>query len=793
MTKHIVSLAIFAMLSGRAQAQDIEKRLAEIDSRVYPVGSEDAKNAPKLFGKFLKAERDRVNRDDVAMWKDLAAKNDKGAWEKFVAPRIASLKQSLGTFPALSMKDVPVHIGKTLLGNGFEIDNLVYESRPGLWVTANLYRPVPVPKSAPGIVIISSHHNPKTQGELQDMGMTWARAGCYVLVPDQVGHGERRQHPFVDKTSYPVEYKIGRQDYFFRYNLGVQLHLVGESLIGWMANDMIAGVTLLLKKQNTDPARIILLGSVAGGGDPSGVTAALDERIQCLVPFNFGGPQPETKYPLPADAETSFNYFGGGSWESTRNIADSGPGGFLPWVIVSSIAPRHLIHAHEFAWDGERDPVWKRYKKIWSWYGADDKLGVAHGKGGLSGKPPEATHCNNIGPEHRTMMHPLFKKWFGIDASEYKNRVDGAELVCWTPELKARLKPRLVHELAAELWEQRRPKAVANPDELVKQTRDPGRKAFWEKGSAIVKQDLKDDRGAVAARRVVLADKKTGLEATLLLLTPTKAAGNERIVLGISQQGKQAFLKEDRAEIAGLLRSGIAVCLVDLPGAGETVNGGARGRTSGATSASATLRMLGGTMPFLQANALSDVMSFLKNDAQTRKQVLHVCVWAESFAKVNSPSTVMEVPYDVDKTPSVGEPMALSLAYFYRLSHRGGDDGDLRFRGFLSRGGLVNFQSALRSPFLYVPHDTLDVPLLRQVEAEDMAIAAYGEAKAKQYKLNPIRLEGMIDGLNRAASQAEIDRSFAQFRKLYGESPITLSAERSGPEETVRWLVKCFD
>ncbi len=86
----------------------------------------------------------------------------------------------------------------------------------------------------PGIVIIHSHHNPKTQGELQDMGMTWARAGCLVLVPDQLGHGERRQHPFVDAKSYPKPFKVGRQDYYFRYNLGVQLQLIGDSLMGWM-------------------------------------------------------------------------------------------------------------------------------------------------------------------------------------------------------------------------------------------------------------------------------------------------------------------------------------------------------------------------------------------------------------------------------------------------------------------------------------------------------------------------------------------------------------------------------
>src|SRR5207248_2794459 len=197
----------------------------------------------------------------------------------------------------------------------------------------------------------------KTEGELQDMGMTWARQGCAVLVMDQLGHGERRQHPFKDAASYPGMFRVGRQDYYFRYNVGLQLYLTGDSLCGWMAWDLSRGVDLLLARPGVDKERIALLGSVAGGGDPAAVTAALDPRIKAVVPFNFGGPQPETTYPLPADAEKAFNYAGGGSWESTRNLRLSARDGFLPWVIVASVAPRGLVYGHEFAWDRERDPV----------------------------------------------------------------------------------------------------------------------------------------------------------------------------------------------------------------------------------------------------------------------------------------------------------------------------------------------------------------------------------------------------------------------------------------------------
>ena len=48
-----------------------------------------------------------------------------------------------------------------------------------------------------------------------------------------------------------------------------------------------------------DKERIIILGAVAGGGDTAAVTAALDPRVAAVAAFNFGGPEPETAYPLP--------------------------------------------------------------------------------------------------------------------------------------------------------------------------------------------------------------------------------------------------------------------------------------------------------------------------------------------------------------------------------------------------------------------------------------------------------------------------------------------------------------
>jgi hypothetical protein len=124
----------------------------------------------------------------------------------------------------------------------------------------------------------------------------------------------------------------------------MQLQLVGESLMGWMVKDIMRSVDLLLEL-GADPTKILCLGSVAGGGDPAAVAAALEPRIAAAVPFNFGGPQPETAFPLPDGVADTFNYVGEGDWESTRCLAGSGSGGLMqPWAAQCHFLQAALLH-----------------------------------------------------------------------------------------------------------------------------------------------------------------------------------------------------------------------------------------------------------------------------------------------------------------------------------------------------------------------------------------------------------------------------------------------------------------
>jgi cephalosporin-C deacetylase-like acetyl esterase len=779
-------------IRGEAAAADgdsIEAALAQISADVFPPAERERLSG--MVGDDLRTRLRAANAQSTADWRAI---DDRASWEAYSQPRIERLRASLGEWPAAAKRrDKRLTVRKTgsVAGDGFVIEKLAYESRPGIWVTANLYRPAKEKSRGPGILICHSHHAPKTSGELQDMGMTWARAGGVVLVIDQLGYGERRLYPFATAADYPEPFALGRQSYYFRYDTGIQLHLLGESYIGWLAWDLMRGVDLLVGRPEVDPQRIVLLGSVAGGGDPAAVTAALDKRIAAVVPFNFGGPQPETRLPLPDDAEASFNYAGGGSWESTRNLRRSAADGFLPWVIVGSNAPRGLIYAHEFSWDQPHDPVWKRLETIFGWYDAGERLAFTHGRGSVRGRPPEATHCTHIGREHRQRIHAALAQWFDIHVGpddEYSNRVDSAELVCLTPEVRRELEIPAWSDVLLQMADERQ-EAVKGVNNSTKPRslaalRTRVQAAFREKLGPIdpppaERVKVLVDRHEMAAHvewRHIALEVEPGITIPLLLLVPERNQNETLpcpVVVGVSQAGKQRFLRERKAAIAELLQAGIAVCLPDVRGTGETRPDDDRDQWSTATGRSSSELMLGGTTIGSQLRDLRAVTRFLR--MQPRLDKARIVLWGDSFADVNPADVNPAVPLRVEHRPAASEPLGGTLALLGALY-------DDEIQAVYVRGGLLNYRDTLRSPFVYIPHDAV-VP--GAIPAGDL------EAVAACLAPRPLCLAQLVDGLNRRATEVQIRDTYASASQAYqsvSASPnLKVSPAAVGP---ATWLAK---
>ena len=802
----------------------------------------DGPDATRQLRLHLAARQRAINDRDRADWAELRSLAD---WERFVTPRIAALRRSLGQFPSPPEK-LPVHVARTISGAGFRIENLVYESRPGIFVTANLYLPAPTPAASPStasarapasapttlpaklpaLVLIHSHHNAKTQSELQDMGMTWARAGCAVLVSDQPGYGERRDHA-----------PGARQDYRFRYYNALQLHTLGDSLMGWMVWDTSRGLDAVLQRANIDREKIILLGSVAGGGDSAAVVGALDRRFTCVAPFNFGGPQPETRFPLPEDAAATFDYLGGGSWESTRNLVRSGSDGFLPWVIVASLAPRRLIYGHEFSWDRERDPVWRRLEQVFAWYGAPENLAFTHGHGRLSGRPPEASHCNNIGVPHRQRIHAALEKWFGIRATEYSQPLPAADLLCFTPELRAQLRPRPAHEIYAELGAARvtalRAKLAALPPpaqrtllqtewtKLLGNIRSAGgppasplplqtewpklpgnvgsaggppaspspRQTEWTKlpgnitpstppasAPASAPLDALEKFPTARVWRAVL-DVEPGITVPLLLLLPAPLAPafqRPPLVIALAQHGPAKFLSDRKAALTELLAAGVAVCLPEVRGTGASSPEGSREMRSEATSLSATEMMLGGTLLGARLRDLRSVLALLRTRADV--DATRVALWGDSFAPVNPPG-FPEPLIGEGRAPLISEPLGGLLALLGALFE---DD----VRAVVARGIFPSFQALLRAPFCHVPHDAVIPGALTVGDLADLAGALAPR---------PLRLESLVDGRNVPLTAAAARTAFASPTPSSPHRAATWEITEPSPDrQLAAWLVQAL-
>lgn len=739
-----VGTALTLFFVAPALGED-EKSVADVLRELQPyvlldgLDEDEARERRRELSRSLyegaKELRREANEADVATWRNI---DDREAWERLRDDRLAKLRAALGSFPE-PPDDLHLRVPRTIPGDGFEIRSVLFESRPGLNVTANLYVPKPARDSMPGILICHSHHRPKTQGELQDMGMTWARAGCCVLVMDQLGHGERRAHPFASSSDFDGEFRVSRQDYHFRYTTGMQLHLLGDSLMGWMAWDLMRGVDLLCDMPGVDEDRLILLGAVAGGGDPAGVTAALDPRIDAVVPFNFGGPQPETVFPLPKDAEAAFNYFGGGSWESTRNLTASISDGFPHWLIVGSVAPRRMIHAHEFAWDRGHDPVWRRYQRIFGdFYDAPSHLSSAHGSGSVRGRPPEATHCTNIGPVHRSQIHPAFAKWFGIDADEYQSRLDESELhvLRGTDEQIApphatfvRVAKDRIAEVADSLPKDR--------TERRKRLREMWKLCLGNVDSTEALEDALDSKrvGPIAVTRQVIRQGDADLDRvpiSMLSLAHARNIGRPTCAIVWLARASIPELLQKRADvIAAQLEAGYSVVLFEPRGTGLTEPGSDRGRRSNATGVSSTLLMLDRPILGLQ---LRDLQTVIRRHRKYSFRDVRIVLWADSLAEVNGNDDRVVVPLGSGHEPRIGEPMGHALALL------GGLFDDYVEAVVSARGGLTTFRSTFDSEFVWLPHDVI-VPAA--IAAGDL------DALAESYEPKPLKVSGRIDATNR--------------------------------------------
>src|SRR5262249_809545 len=146
-----------------------------------------------------------------------------------------------------------------------------FQSRPGLYVTGNLYRPKKPEGKLPTVLYVCGHSSGERDGsktKFQDHGMWYGRNGYVCLIVDTLQLGEI----------------AGIHHGTYRYNRW-WWQALGYTPAGVECWNGIRSIDYLTSRPDVDPARIGVTG-ISGGGATTFWIAAADDRVACAVPVS---------------------------------------------------------------------------------------------------------------------------------------------------------------------------------------------------------------------------------------------------------------------------------------------------------------------------------------------------------------------------------------------------------------------------------------------------------------------------------------------------------------------------
>ena len=271
-------------------------------------------------------------------------------WESSRAQYQREYLRMLGLWPLPSKTPLEPTVTGQLTGDGYVVDLLHYQSRPGLYVTANLYRPANISpgQRLPAVLYVCGHRSVGRNGNktaYQSHGIWFARHGYICLVLDTLQLGEISA----------VHHGTYREQRWW-------WHSRGYTPAGVECWNGIRGIDYLVNRPDVDPDRIAVTGISGGGAATFWITAA-DERVKVAVPVSGMADLPcyITDRLINRHCDCMFLY------NSYR----------WPWVrIAALVAPRPMLFINS-----NQDPIFpmdanerliNRLERVYALYGAGD-------------------------------------------------------------------------------------------------------------------------------------------------------------------------------------------------------------------------------------------------------------------------------------------------------------------------------------------------------------------------------------------------------------------------------------
>lgn len=240
---------------------------AEAARAQAPVSLPDTTRGGRMLEAYFRAETERLARGCLA---DIKAAAD---WQARSGEYRRQLREMLGLDPLPPRTPLEPVVTGRLEHERFTVENLHFQSSPGLYVTGNLYLPKGLQGPAPAVLYVCGHGQVKIDGvsygnktHYQHHGAWFAEHGFVCLVIDtlQLGEIEGLHHG---------TYREGMWWWICR----------GYTPAGVEAWNCIRALDYLETRPEVDPKRFGVSGR-SGGGAYSWWIATIDERIGCAVP-----------------------------------------------------------------------------------------------------------------------------------------------------------------------------------------------------------------------------------------------------------------------------------------------------------------------------------------------------------------------------------------------------------------------------------------------------------------------------------------------------------------------------
>lgn len=484
-------------------------------------------------------------------WNYIEGLKTKNDWINRQVEARKIMEKMIGEFPTKTPLN-PVITG-TIKRDGFTVEKLYFESRPGFYVTCALFLPTKREK-LPAIIYCCGHSAEGfRQTGYQRSILNLVKKGFIVLAVDPIGQGERFQ--YFDSNGKKIFGPTHEHSY-----PGSQSFISGLSPANYFIWDGIRAVDYLIGRKEVDSDRIGITGR-SGGGTQTAYIAAMDDRILASAPecyitsfdklLRSRGPQ---------DAEQILMY----SLEKGFDMSDL--------IEIRAPKPTLLVTTTQdiFSIQGARD-VFNEAQKAYAALGAPENLKMVE---------DDAGHAST--KKNREALHTFFQKFLNNPGNPKDEEVEIFEkeelFVTPTGQVQTFLKGETLFSLnekesdkvLVKLKSQRE-----NYPDFLTGVKDKAIMLTGYKEPSHPKEYIFSGR----IRRDGYSIEKYLIKGSgdyyipLLYMIPEKITGNN--ILLLDENGKSSAVEKGKLA-ERIVQSGHCIAIPDLIGIGE-LGGGYRG------------------------------------------------------------------------------------------------------------------------------------------------------------------------------------------------------------------------